>query len=62
MVQHLLHIQNLVTPEMCYNAGVFGGWFLRSAQVGRASESFNLHQSKMPKGRSPLLPFSRLSG
>ena len=25
--------------------------------MGRASESFYLHQSKMPKGRSPLLPF-----
>lgn len=23
MVQHLLHIQNLVTPEMCYNTRRF---------------------------------------
>ena len=23
MVQHLLHIQNLVTPEICYNTGHF---------------------------------------
>ena len=42
--------------------GFLRGRHLRLSQMRRESESFNYHQSKIPKGRSQLLPFVLSSG
>ena len=44
-------------PKYDIIQGVFGGWFLRSAQVGWASESFILHHQVSPMGGTSDLAF-----